>query len=716
MNNIIKRVWNQNRMVNIEDLRGMAFQAESGGHTFEISGIDDQNNVVPLSGTVAGVFMRPDGTDVALTGTASDGVVSVTLSDACYAVAGRFGFYIFVTSDSKKTCVYSCIGTVAQTSYGTVAGDTPQDVVDLINAINAAVATIPADYTALMAAIAPTYSNTALYAVGSYAWYDGVLYKCTTAITTAELWTAAHWTAATLGNDVSDLKSVFDEFETQVSDSELITIPRTNNNGYYIDSNGAVVSASSNYQTTDSIDISAYSILYITGRANYTHLIYAFYATNNVFISGYQSDSGGSATFIENKQVIVPSNAKYVRISNLYNNTPYPNAKYKEYTVKGTEIVPSIKDTVDSITADETYQIEFYESVTWTAGYVNKSGSISQGGTNYVYSSKIPVQQGDVIKAYSLVSGNPLSMRFLTAYDSDNNAVSSKGGENITSYTVPEGIVSVIVSTTYNADASTVYGVYHKAIVQSVVLDSANTNDVLFGKKWCVIGDSFSYGGQTPMPVFLSGRYKGCRKVYPYFIGNRTHINIVDFTANGRTLAYPTDGSFSNSVTNPSAEYYYQNIPSDSDYITIYLGINDSHHAPNSSGGDGEDNTGEIPIGTVDDATTATFGGAWNVVLSWLITNRPNAHIGIIVSNGVDNVNYRDITIEIAKKYGIAYIDLNGDERTPAMIRTVNPDISQAVKTALISKWAVEVGVNTHPNTDAHEYESYFIENFLRSI
>ena len=216
MNNIIKRVWNQNRMVNIEALTGMAFQAEDGGHTFEISGINDANEAVSLSGTVAGVFMRPDGTDVALTGTASDGVVSVTLSDACYAVAGRFGLTIFLTSNSQKTAVYAAVGTVTRTSGGAVAGDTPQDVVDLINAINAAVATIPADYTDLMAAIAPTYSNTALYAVGSYAWYSGVLYKCTTAITTAESWTAAHWTVAVLGNDVASIM-------TDVTSNEKIT-------------------------------------------------------------------------------------------------------------------------------------------------------------------------------------------------------------------------------------------------------------------------------------------------------------------------------------------------------------------------------------------------------------------------------------------------------------------------------------------------------------
>ena len=152
-NNIIKRTWNQNRMVNIEDLQGFAFQAEDGAHTFEISGIDDDGNTVSLSGTVAGVFRRADNADIALTGTASEGVVSVTLTEDCYAVLGRFALTIFVTADSQTTAVYAAIGTVAQTSGGAVAGSTPQDVVDLVNAISAAVATIPASYTDLMAAI-----------------------------------------------------------------------------------------------------------------------------------------------------------------------------------------------------------------------------------------------------------------------------------------------------------------------------------------------------------------------------------------------------------------------------------------------------------------------------------------------------------------------------------------------------------------------------------
>lgn len=41
------------------------------------------------------------------------------------------------------------------------------------------------------------YSTTATYAVGDYCTHDGKTYKCTTAINTAEAWTAAHWTEVT---------------------------------------------------------------------------------------------------------------------------------------------------------------------------------------------------------------------------------------------------------------------------------------------------------------------------------------------------------------------------------------------------------------------------------------------------------------------------------------------------------------------------------------
>lgn len=244
---------------------------------------------------------------------------------------------------------------------------------------------------------------------------------------------------------------------------------------------------------------------------------------------------------------------------------------------------------------------------------------------------------------------------------------------------------------------------------------------ILYGKKWAVCGDSFTNGDYSGSGLdeseykFQSGKFIGKNIVYPYIIAERNDMEIEKFFEGGRTLANPADGSFTNSITNPASAAYYQNVPEDADYITIYLGINDSHHEEGSTGDDGEDTTGVIPLGTADDTDASTFCGAWNVVLPWLMTNRPNAHIGIIVSNGVDRVEYRTATIAAAKKWGIPYLDLNGDERCPAMIRTVNPDISSAAKDIIKQKWRVTES-NTHPNTAAHYFQSAFIENWLRTI
>lgn len=244
--------------------------------------------------------------------------------------------------------------------------------------------------------------------------------------------------------------------------------------------------------------------------------------------------------------------------------------------------------------------------------------------------------------------------------------------------------------------------------------------DSLYNKKWIPCGDSFTDYSEE---VFDSGKFEGKAKTYPRLISERCGIQIDQtFFASGRTLAYPSDGTFTNSLTCPTSACYYQNIPEDSDYITIMLGINDGHHRDSSSSGDGEDNTGIIPLGTIDDETTSTYYGAWNVVLEWLLENRPFTHIGILISNGVDSVEYRTAQLEIATKYGIPYIDLNGDERTPVMIRSQNPNISSKVKNIVNKKQAVDYDgsitgqVNTHPNAKAHEFESWVIEAFLRGL
>ena len=54
------------------------------------------------------------------------------------------------------------------------------------------------------------YDDTATYSVGDLCIYNNTLYKCTTAITTAEAWNASHWTATSIADEINELKSGLD--------------------------------------------------------------------------------------------------------------------------------------------------------------------------------------------------------------------------------------------------------------------------------------------------------------------------------------------------------------------------------------------------------------------------------------------------------------------------------------------------------------------------
>jgi len=67
--------------------------------------------------------------------------------------------------------------------------------------------------------IAPEYSSSATYALGAYCTHENMLYKCTTAITTAEAWTAGHWTAVSVGAVLASIESAV---ATNASDIDTI--------------------------------------------------------------------------------------------------------------------------------------------------------------------------------------------------------------------------------------------------------------------------------------------------------------------------------------------------------------------------------------------------------------------------------------------------------------------------------------------------------------
>ena len=169
-------------------------------------------------GTVSATVIRADGRTVPLTGTITGNVVSLALIESCMEVPGQIQIFIRLTSGNVKTTVFAGVFTAVRTETDSVIdpGTIIPSVTDLINQIDAAIDSIPADYSTLLGSLAGTYSASKTYAVGDYVWYDGALYRCTTAITTAESWTAAHWSRAVLGDDVTSLKSAVTLFSDEI--------------------------------------------------------------------------------------------------------------------------------------------------------------------------------------------------------------------------------------------------------------------------------------------------------------------------------------------------------------------------------------------------------------------------------------------------------------------------------------------------------------------
>lgn len=113
--------------------------------------------------------------------------------------------------------------------------------------------------------IADTYDATKTYAVGDYVIYNGKLYRCNTAISTAEAWTAAHWTETQMTDDVADLKSAIDEADTLL---EISPFPVSGGGTLTVASEGvnvveAMLKANTSYTITCTLAEATTKVVYL---------------------------------------------------------------------------------------------------------------------------------------------------------------------------------------------------------------------------------------------------------------------------------------------------------------------------------------------------------------------------------------------------------------------------------------------------------------------
>ena len=162
-----------------------------------------------LGGTCAGYFIRADGATV----TIADGVVSgnlayVTLPEACYAVEGNFTLAIKVSGSGVTGTMRIVDGVVSRTSTSATVdpGTIIPSVEDLIDAIENAVASVPAEYDDVWTTFAPNFSSSTAYKTGQYVTYDGALYRFIKDHE-AGTWAAEDVENADVGGDIYDFKN-----------------------------------------------------------------------------------------------------------------------------------------------------------------------------------------------------------------------------------------------------------------------------------------------------------------------------------------------------------------------------------------------------------------------------------------------------------------------------------------------------------------------------
>lgn len=523
-----------------------------------------------------------------------------------------------------------------------------------------------------------------------------------------------------------DMVLKFKEIDKKIDNKYLRPLSITP--GYYLKNTGELVTYSAIAMTELMLVPKKYPI-YLKDIIMGTGYSLGFFDEDFIALSTDLVEKGTSKTINPNDDYI-PSKAKYFCAFAKYGQ-PTENPVYNK------PVAYSQEDVFTGITYDFIKQRNSYKIFSKRGYFFNKEGKIEE------YLSDTIAYNVQGISVFRLISGVTAKIKGLYYSQSNNcNVVFLDKDRNIIGYTNNQILQDNTVFTTdsiieeaNNSDVKFfAVSVYSNAELVSdydirdnsdlILINRINANDtgylgnVLYKRKWYCCGDSFSAGSTHDAPnpddlVFSDGIYKGLNKVYLRFISLRNNMDLQLLAVAGATCGAWKEDVEAGTVENPSNTntFYYRQIGTileneDSSFdglITMWFGINDSSHCN---------------LGTIQDETVETFYGALNWSAIQLITNFPYAHIGFVVSNSC-STNFRQAVIEVAKKWAIPYLDMEG-EQVPTIFGKRSNQTSPQVDGRLIelkkNKFVILPSVNEHPNQIAHEYQSYFIENWLRSL
>lgn len=310
--------------------QGIMLPGDDQGHIIEVT-IMSGGAPAEVAGNVRGYFIRQGGdwSTVVCNGSLSGNVASVTMSPQCYAYTGKLRCVVRIENTNGPD--FTLIDTIFYVHEGVGdnivdPGSPIQDVTELLEYLDemqeatenaqAATSYIAYEYSMLRPAITP-------YAVGDYVIHDGGLYRCTTPITSAETWTAEHWTQVVFGAEVADLKSALNDIENDIRDTSSGDIPVTldvQTDGYY--ANNGVFNGNDTaraYAIVTPVTPGDVYILSTFLRPNSISAIVYFNGTS--FVSVEKTGSGSDET-VTDYQFTIPSGVDKLIVQSANKNLP----------------------------------------------------------------------------------------------------------------------------------------------------------------------------------------------------------------------------------------------------------------------------------------------------------------------------------------------------------------------------------------------------------
>lgn len=257
---------------------------------------------------------------------------------------------------------------------------------------------------AVRASIAPEYSSSSTYAVGDMVLKDGQLYECNTAISTAEAWTAAHWTAVTVGGELATVKDGLNEIEDitfYVSDTEETSVQTAS--GWRLNESDGLCTQNANYKLVK-FNAVAGTYLRIT-----TDDRFQFQNSQSVPATG-TSNRIGKTYQAGTHYVLVPSGATFLIVSTLISDGSISVKKSEPIT----NTVTTIMDGISVMTEFPFNTVE---------GYVNGDGIIVSTANNRS-TDGIAVKAGEMVAFhFSIPTAQSCWIAYAT-YDSTSTFIS----------------------------------------------------------------------------------------------------------------------------------------------------------------------------------------------------------------------------------------------------------------------------------------------------